>query len=540
MQYGLIYVVGGHIKDSHNKWVSQIVHLKDTAWYHVIPMPYNYAPPACMSEDSNLCLHEGDHVSCAPGSVEILTDWKLLDINGDGIWSSEEANNDKMREEVQCAYGVDLVYLYTSIVGRINATDALKGRRNADLLAGTGLHHAYFNWYLHKPLLCQYGEADMCGTLFHRGFFDEALREQSTPDFSDVNTALAYCNHMLMQECFDILPNTYKVWRSRTQQLCGEKVFGHSMYQIPDDAPSSSSQDRLPMLTVSFAVQQVYESTADLKFRVFLGILLVTFLSKMYLEIKSIWRMFLWTIAFPHDKDAGRHGNIVSKEAVRICTDKDDSKLSMDRMNDRKLSMEDTEKTHDDPESSTTLMTPRGPEVKSMSIVAVRTDHRIAVALVTVLRFFLWAFLLWSGIMFLTGQPRYLTLIFDALSLVFISEIDELLYATMLRHEFREDHYKIDDMVVRHIHRLWLPISGRKFFWNDILQFVAIIVFASVIVYTFTEVELNPLIASLQCLCSRDGPECYDAQQFSRMWWDRYWSTTLPAANDIIDQLKDL
>merc|ERR1719230_771960 len=99
----------------------------------------------------------------------------------------------------------------------------------------------------------------------------------------------------------------------------------------------------------------------------------------------------------------------------------------------------------------------------------------------TVLRLLLWIFLLWSGIMFLTGTPRYLDLIFDALSLVFIFEIDELLYKTMLRHEFKMDHLTIDDMKVANLHGGML--SGRKTVLMDILAFVSIILVACVIVY---------------------------------------------------------
>merc|ERR1719324_1140705 len=99
----------------------------------------------------------------------------------------------------------------------------------------------------------------------------------------------------------------------------------------------------------------------------------------------------------------------------------------------------------------------------------------------TVLRLFLWIFLLWSGIMFLTGKPRYLDLIFDALSLVSIFEIDELLYKTMLRHEFKMDHLSIEDMKVATLHRGLL--SGRKFVLLDIIQFLFIILMGCVIVY---------------------------------------------------------
>merc|ERR1719271_195395 len=91
----------------------------------------------------------------------------------------------------------------------------------------------------------------------------------------------------------------------------------------------------------------------------------------------------------------------------------------------------------------------------------------------TVLRLLLWVFLLWSGTMFLTGKPRYLNLIFDALSLVFIFEIDELLYKTMLRSEFKKDHLLIADMRVPTL----TQIKGRTSVWTSILELLVVILF---------------------------------------------------------------
>jgi len=391
----------------------------------------------------------------------------------------------------------------------LNASHVLKGRRDTDLFSGVGVHKAYFNWYLHKPLLCQYGDSDMCGPLFQRGFFDEALRQQPSNEFTDASAALQYCNHLLQHECFNILPTTYKVWRSRSYQQCGERLFGQSMYKVPED--SSGTAGSVPMLTVSFRIQDIYETTKGISFRIFLCILLVTFLSVMFLEMRSIMKVMGWVINFPTDLDAGLDGNVVGKRAVRIRTNKKDEDGSD----------EDDQNKY---------------EAISKTIFAVRKDHRFIVGVMTVMRMCLWVFLLWSGIMFLTGQPRYLTLIFDALSLVFIFEIDELLYKTMLRHEFKMDHLGIDDLKVRNIHGGW--ITGRKTVMLDILQFLGIIVFGMCIVYEYCGSELNPLIDALSCLCSKEGPRCHDAQHFSKSWWDNYWAKTMPAANLIIDRLK--
>jgi hypothetical protein len=273
------------------------------------------------------------------------------------------------------------------------------------------------------------------------------------------------------------------------------------------------------MLTVDFIKRKEYKSTQRTAFRLFLGILLVTFLSVMALEMRSILKTFAWCRAFPNDDKAGVNGRIVGKDAVQIFYEpkyepKDEPKDVEDDDVEVENSAEITGKTR---------------------ITAVRRDHRCLVFVVTVLRLLLWFFLLWSGVMFLTGPPRYLTLIFDALSLVFILEIDELLYRTMLRVEFKTDHLEgIDDMEVLDVHVLY---GERAVIW-DILRFLSVIAFSAAIVWTYTHVELDPLVNSLECLCTVDGSTCRDAQYYNRLWWDEYWSTTWPASNMIIDQLK--
>lgn len=513
MQAGLLYVVGQHIMRKHNEWVSSIGNLKHHAWYHVLPMPYNLPEPKCQSKDSPLCFQHGDGISCSPLSVHVLDNWVRLDTDGDGIWTREEAQDEKLRENIQCEYNVDLPTMYDTIVTQINGSRVLEGSRDTTLLAGTGVHKAYLDWYMHKPLLCQYGDQDMCGALFERGFFNEALRQQTLDEFNNTASALKYCNDILQYECFDILPNTYRVWRLVANQQCGDKFIGQNLYRSPADKDTV-----FPMLSVDFRKRREYASTKDPPFRAFLGILLTTFLCVMALEMRGIIKQMIWCAKFPADRVSDRQDSpedrrrIVGRQAVTI--------------NKRRASLMSTDE--DD-------------EGKN-KISAVRSDHRCVVFVVTFLRLLLWGFLLWSGIMFLTGPPRYLTMIFDALSLVFIFEIDELLYRTMLRNDFKNDHLKhTEDMQVPQWHKGVVPrgyLTGEMMVMGDAFGFLLVIAMSLAIVYTYTQNELNPILDRLECLCSVQGPQCYEANHYSKAWWDTYWSTTLPASKAIIDELR--
>jgi len=502
MQTGLLYVVGQHIMKKHNEWVSTVAHLKTHAWYHVFPMKYNKALGKCRGKDSPLCFEHEDGISCSPMSVHLLSDWDLLDTDGDGLWTREEADDEKLKESVLCEYNVDLPAMYNDIVQNLNKSTALHGRRDTNLRSGVAVHKAYLNWYIHKPLLCTYGDQDMCGALFERGFFDEALQQQSSSDFKDTASALKYCNDILQYECFNILPNTYRVWRFVSNQQCGAKVFGQSNYHNPVDGSV------VPMLSVDFRKRREYATTKTAAFRVFLGILLVTFLSVMALEMRNIAKVFIFCARFPTDGESG-DDMVVGSQSVKIFRT-----VNYDAMG-----------VADDDE----------PEI-TKEIHGIRTDHRILVCVMTGLRLMLWCFLMWSGIMFLTGPPRYLTLIFDALSLVFIFEIDELLYRTMLRHEFRTDHEQTEPIKVPQWHGGYF--SGTQGVYGDVLWLLAVIALGTAVVFTYCRTELNPLLNSLECLCSNQGSECHSAQQYSKAWWDNYWSATLPASNMIIDRLK--
>jgi hypothetical protein len=279
-------------------------------------------------------------------------------------------------------------------------------------------------------------------------------------------------------------------------------MFDETTFRSPTD-----NNDHMHMLTVKFKKQMQYASTKDMTFRMFLTILLITFLSVMALEMRSILTTFFWCLMFP--VDSGERGRIIGRDAVTIST-------------------------------SVSAWKARGevddPIVSKIAITAVRNDHRGVVAVMTFLRFVLWLFLLWSGVMFLAGPPRYLAMIFDALSLVFIIQIDELLYRTMLRPEYRNDHMEVEEMQVPHWHSGRVDESFQVL--GDTFGFILVILFAMAIVYTYRHNELNPVLESLDCLCTADGPRCFEAYRYDKVFWDMYWSTTLPASRVIIDSLQ--
>mmetsp|Transcript_101523 Transcript_101523/g.179997 ORF Transcript_101523/g.179997 Transcript_101523/m.179997 type:complete len:632 (+) Transcript_101523:164-2059(+) len=525
MQFGLLVVVGQWIIQRHSEWVGSIAYLKHKAWYHVGAMPYNKPPGRCRTAQSPLCYDHDGQISCSPPSIQVLGEWDVLDVDGDGVWSRDEASDWNLREEVNCKHNLDLLALYDSVTRSLNNSHILEDRRDPKLMCGHGIHKAYLDWYLHKPMLCMYGDADMCGNLFQRGFFDVALKDSPLRAFKDPATALRYCERILRHECFHILPGTYTVWRLLSNQQCGEKRFSQGLYENPADATNDESIPT-PVLTVDFKKREIYETTQKIPFSMFLTILLVTFTSVMYLEMKSMMKSLLWTIYFPVDKPTARGDRRISREAVEFRRQRADEDPFSPRLDDQldRLERAKTSVPQDDAFTSRRLY----------KINMVRSDHRWLVLAVTVLRVFLWFFLLYSGIMFLTGAPKYLNLIFDALSLVFIFEIDELLYRNMVRDEFAKEHLEIMPMYVKA--PFW--VASNKVY-ADIFNLLTIVSFCMLIVWTYTTYELTPLFKSLSCVCLQQGESCLEATKYSKDWWDIYWSRTFPKANQLIDGLLD-
>merc|ERR1719316_2193938 len=97
-------------------------------------MKYNLPPSECRMSGKPLCMvQEGGMISCAPPSIPVITDWNMLDVDGDDRWTRKEAKDEKLRERIQCKYNVDLLQLYDTLAHQLNQSEALRGRVDSSL-----------------------------------------------------------------------------------------------------------------------------------------------------------------------------------------------------------------------------------------------------------------------------------------------------------------------------------------------------------------------------------------------------------------------
>mmetsp|Transcript_20754 Transcript_20754/g.48190 ORF Transcript_20754/g.48190 Transcript_20754/m.48190 type:complete len:553 (+) Transcript_20754:105-1763(+) len=411
-------------------------------------------PNGCR-DPTSLCTHRPDGtLTCSAPSLRLLGNWSALDVNGDGMWSYDEASNDKYRSEVRCKMGTDVLSLYEHIYEGISATPALQSSLDKNFTEEVGIAKVFFDFYKVEPLLCMYGDEDSCGNLFAAGLFNDAIRfgESDGHGITDFESALDWCRSVL-SSCEDILPNTYRVWKAHKDKTCGKKVFKDITYDSPD------SKEPRYMLGVDFETRIKYEDALGWKFCLFLGMLLFAFLATMYEEWKSIYRYGLYAWQYPERDEV--------KEDER---------------------------------------------------------HRWGVAIFTTLRFILFLSVLVTGIGFMTSSVKYLELIFDALSLVFIIQVDELLYETLVRVPMKEEHEEQCGKIV--LKRKILPI--KPVMLVELLSLYAIVLTVIAVVMNYKVSVLHPVTDALTCSCLMSGKECLESQVFGIEFWQQYWEVSAP------------
>jgi len=297
MQGGLMFVVSRDALHREDDVLQRLIHAPPP-WYQFHKLWHakeRAGSHHCVPENS-LCIQVGGKISCAPRSVVLLQHWEQLDVNGDGVWSRNEVQNQTHREDMKCRFGGDPLVLYGNMVSNLQAQPSLEGRLHPNLVEGMEIHKAYFDWYLGEPLLCLHIDEDSCGNLFQHGVFDEAIRNGAPfkPEINDLQSARGYCSNLLQHKCENILPSSYNTWKMDALSMCGAKEFDAVPYDSPDKDPNNSVNQ------VRFQAPNEYQKYRSWIFMGYLATLLLTFFSTLLAEWKDIYRTVLYCIQFPH------------------------------------------------------------------------------------------------------------------------------------------------------------------------------------------------------------------------------------------------
>lgn len=435
----------------------------------------------------SLCFTQNGVYSCAPPSVQLTGRWDELDWNHDGIWTRAEVM--EKRAELKCKYVVDPVEVFNVFHKFLLSRQSLIWL-HPDVVAGNAIHKPYFTYAMGDIVMCGYRNADMCGNLIERGFFDGPLKYGTAPRVGKtIDSAMEYCTNLLDDggTCSKFLPSTYSVWRIDSGQQCGEPSYEKFTYTHPGNNVTKS------LLMVDWSARQDFERAKTTIFLLFKGIIIFLWLLAMSKEFKDIIIIVTWVLRFP-GADEFPEGEAVKEE-----------------------------------------QDPSDPEDTRMIIQGITSHHRTSVGILITLRALMTTVLTFVGLSFLSKQTDYADLLMDGIALLFILEIAEILYGQVLRYDVRDQTESLMPMKVKMYGWDWL---NRRKALQDALWLLVILVATCGVMYALHTQVVTPVSDALECTCMNQGEKCFEAKRFSYEFWENYWTREVPGVYEEVNKMS--
>lgn len=175
------------------------------------------------------------------------------------------------------------------------------------------------------------------------------------------------------------------------------------------------------------------------------------------------------------------------------------------------------------------------PETLSIKIIALTAEFRLMITISWVFRMIITIYIGVLGTNFLLSDRDYVNLLLNAVALVFVFQIDELLYmalgSSVVKLEI-ENTQPIEFPSYFSRGHVWSRLLDRDFWGLILLPLMVIFIVAYNVHFTTT-----PILEALTCACSQEGVKCIDALSYDKTWFDQYWGTTIPAAMGQLDQM---
>lgn len=469
MQFGLLYAVSFRVVARFEKWSDGTIELDGGS---------------CTSGKA-ICTDYAGQYTCGPRSLQVYGRWDELDLNKDGTWTYAEASNQAFRDKMNCELGIDSLWVYNSVIKQLRSNAMLiKTKRvHASLtsrMEESSIHKAYFDWLKGDIVMCAFNDADMCGNMFQKGVFDAPLEYIGVSKMiNSTQSAWEYCFNLLKAQgrCETTLPSTYSVWRAETNSRCGAKSFTPFLYTNQAD-----KTDFISLLRVDYANRESYEETLAWHFKLFLWVILFIFYSVALNELRENLSLSMWVHSVPHRTMPGEGSSGPGDQC----------------------------------------------DVKGIS-----RSHRMLCYGLVVLKWFMLVVMVVVGTTFLLSQTSYMNLLFDALSINFILELDKLLYRNLVPPQTQEEFEGIEPVAV--ITGVLCPSMSRD--TCDTLWAVSLAALTVAVLAWNFYFHKVPLLKALECACHLNGEECFEATTYSRQWWNHYWRVEVPATYQAIDRL---
>jgi len=477
MQCILLYCVWHKVIGKNVSWRDGIMNTGNSG-----NMAWNVAEPkheSTCNDGNSLCTLENGVFTCAPPSVQLIGRWDELDTDKDGVWTRSEVM--RSREALKCKFAVDPVEVF-DVLGLL-----LKEREkyiwlHPDVKKGEAIHKDYFTYIMGDVAMCGYRSGDMCGNLVQRGFFDAALMNGNIPRIgTTIRSALEYCHSLLDTGglCERTLPSKYSSWKIESVQECRSPTYEEFVYEDPNNGMVKS------MLAVDYKARQNYEVAKTPVFKLYKTCIILIWMLLIVSQLRDAIKVFTWISQIP---------------------------------------------TTDDTASSSQFPV----SDKSSEIRHIRDSHRFCLFIVSLVRMCILLILLYVGLNFLARQTDYIGLLLDGVALVFIVEIEEIVYTRVIRQDVRSDWEGRDP----------IPLTKVGLFAGqpdvlDLVWFFFLLIFAIAFLWYYTATLVEPLYDALECACLSQGDKCREAHAFSFDFWAEYWAVDVPRSIQQITQLRN-
>jgi len=485
MQGVLLFCVYNKVIVRNTRWTASIMNTgKD---WNIIG-----AKGAC-NDGSALCTLDNGTFTCAPPSVQLIGRWDDLDTNQDGIWTRGEVMN--ARADLTCKFGVDPVEVFDVILVLLKLRESIIWL-HPEVKKGTSIQKVYFTYIMGDIAMCGYRNEDMCGNLLQRGFFDAPLKHGNIPRIGNtINSALDYCHDLLKPEgfCERVLPSTYSTWKIESVQECKDPEFNKFVYKDPNGGRKS-------LLAVDYDARQHLEVAKTPIFLTYKSCIIFMWLLLIISQMREVGKAIAWVSQIDAQPDTEPEDEEAAPAGGRPGLQKQRSVLRNDEVH------------------------------------KIHWRHRCMLVIITFVRLCMLVLLLYIGLMFLARQTDYIGLLLDGVALIFIVEVEEILYARVLRAEVRTAWEEREPLEI--LTKMGLPGMKNRADLADIAWFILIMALSVSFLVYYTAVVVTPLYEALECACLSQGSMCREADTFSNGFWNQYWQHDVPGSIQGIGDLK--
>jgi len=482
---------------------SKDIHESQNKAHRQFLLPNEKAELDSTKEIIPLCQRIGDGngtFTCMPHSVLFVYEWKNLDVDGNGIWTFEEAHHDI--NKVKARLHVSPETIFNNILNGLHMTsryfdDMSSGNHSfyltADVREGRAIPKAYFEYWTGDAMTCSLFDSSSCEAAARDGVFKEALHpgriSAGAKGIKDLDSAIEYCYRMLQPGggCETLLPTDFKRNREQRWGRCGARsLVEGGKYINPYNLDQS-----VHVLSATYASVNAYERATSRLFLFFLSLIIMLWLLSLVDEVRELIKFGEFLVSFPGISPGSKGGSVTQPED----------------------------------ENSEVVF----------SIEGLSKRHRAVLVVVFIARCFVCIVLANFGTRFLLVETDYLNLVMNSLALTFILTIDSMLYGLVEKHVTAEMNCAKDIEFVSH-----LPSEGvrgyvlKKECWGLFL----VPVLSICIVWTFNQRQKEPVLTALRCACLQEGQKCLDSMQYQTGWWASYWGKVLPGATHQIEHMR--